>query len=197
GGVVLLLIALYSLLGGIWLAALGGSRYYAALGIVLLASVGLLWRRRETGLWLYALILAATLVWGLWEAGADFWALAPRYGLLFLLGLWLLAPPATRGFAAPRPARTAIGAVMAGMLAVLVYGIFNDPQEIDGTLARAQPAQARPVPGVAAEDWPSYGRTEGGVRYSPLTQINNKNVKALEVAWTYRTGDFRTENDSA
>jgi len=196
GWVVLLLIAVYSLLGGAWLAALGGSWYYAVLGIVLLASVGFLWRRRETGLWLYALVLAATLAWGVWEAGADFWALAPRYGLLFLLGLWLLLPPATRGFAGPRPAKAAIGTAMVGMLAVLGYGLFNDPQEIDGTLSRAQPAQARPVPGVAAEDWPSYGRTEGGVRYSPLAQINDKNVKDLQVAWTYRTGDFRTDNDS-
>lgn len=196
GWVILLLIALYSLIGGIWLAALGGSWYYVVLGIVLLASVGFLWRRSETGLWLYALVLAATLVWGIWEAGADFWALAPRYGLLFLLGLWLLLPPATRGFGAPRPTKIAIGAAMVSMLAVLGYGIFNDPQEINGTLSRAQPAQAQPVPGVAAEDWPSYGRTEGGVRYSPLAQINDQNVNTLQVAWTYRTGDFRTDNDS-
>ncbi|GAB1577321.1 glucose/quinate/shikimate family membrane-bound PQQ-dependent dehydrogenase [Bordetella petrii] len=197
GWVVLLLIALYSLLGGVWLAALGGSWYYALLGIGLLASAAYLWRHREPGLWLYALALAATLAWGVWEVGADFWALAPRYGLLFLFGLWLLLPPATRGFAAPRPAKFAMGAAMAGMLAVLGYGIFNDPQEINGTLSRAQPAQAQPVPGVADEDWPSYGRTEGGVRYSPLAQINDENVKNLQVAWTYRTGDFRTENDSA
>jgi len=196
GWVALLLIALYSLLGGAWLAALGGSWYYALLGMALLASAEYLRRNRETGLWLYALALAATLAWGVWEAGADFWALAPRYDLLFLLGLWLLLPPATRGFAAPRPAKIAIGVAMAGMLAVLGYGIVNDPQEIDGTLSRAQPAQAQPVPGVADEDWPSYGRTEGGVRYSPLAQINDKNVKDLRVAWTYRTGDFRTDNDS-
>ncbi|CAM3924788.1 glucose/quinate/shikimate family membrane-bound PQQ-dependent dehydrogenase [Bordetella muralis] len=196
GWVILLLIALYSLVGGVWLATLGGSWYYAVLGIVLLACAGLLWRNRETGLWLYALVLAATVVWGVWEAGTDFWALAPRYDILFLLGLWLLLPPATRGFAAPRPAKGAIGIAMIAMLGVLGYGIFNDPQEINGTLSRAQPAEAKPVSGVAAEDWPSYGRTEGGVRYSPLTQINDSNAKNLQVAWTYRTGDFRTENDS-
>lgn len=196
GWVILLLIALYSLVGGVWLATLGGSWYYAVLGIVLLACAGLLWRNRETGLWLYALVLAATVVWGVWEAGTDFWALAPRYDILFLLGLWLLLPPATRGFAAPRPAKAAIGIAMIAMLGVLGYGIFNDPQEINGTLSRAQPAEAKAVSGVAAEDWPSYGRTEGGVRYSPLTQINDSNAKNLQVAWTYRTGDFRTENDS-
>ncbi|VCU70906.1 Quinoprotein glucose dehydrogenase [Pigmentiphaga humi] len=197
GWLVLLLVALYSLFGGVWLAALGGSWYYAAVGVALLASAWCLRRNRTAGLWLYALILAATLLWGIWEAGADFWALAPRYDVLFLLGLWLLLPPATRGFIAPRPAKTAIGLAMAGMLAVLGYGIVDDPQETHGTFSRAQPAQTRPVAGVAEEDWPAYGRTEGGVRYSPLAQINEGNVQDLRVAWTYRTGDFRTDNDSA
>ncbi|MER1968565.1 glucose/quinate/shikimate family membrane-bound PQQ-dependent dehydrogenase [Castellaniella sp. GW247-6E4] len=196
GWIVLLLIALFSLLGGAWLAVLGGSWYYAALGVALLLSVWFLRRGQATGLWLYALILAATLVWGLWEVGADFWALAPRYDLLFLLGLWLLLPAATRGFVSPRPAKTAMGVAMVAMLVVLGYGVYDDPQEIDGVFARAQPAQAQAVRGVADEDWPSYGRTEGGVRYSPLTQINAGNVKDLQVAWVYHTGDFRGENDS-
>ncbi len=34
------------------------------------------------------------------------------------------------------------------------------------------------------------------VRYSPLTQIDSDNVKGLEVAWTFRTGEIPTENDS-
>jgi len=197
GWIVLLLIALFSLLGGAWLVVLGGSWYYAVVGVALLVCAGLLMRGRTAALWLYALILAATLVWGLWEVGTDFWALAPRYDLLFLLGLWLLLPAATRGLVSPRPAKAAMGVAMVAMLAVLGYGVFNDPQEINGTFARTQPAEAQPVPGVANEDWPSYARTEGGVRYSPLTQINDGNVGNLQVAWTYHTGDFRTENDSA
>ncbi len=39
-------------------------------------------------------------------------------------------------------------------------------------------------------EWSSYGRDSGGSRYSPLSQINRANVKRLEVAWTYRTGDL-------
>ena len=197
GLAVLLLIALYSLLGGIWLMVLGGSWYYAALGVALLANAWLLRRNRTTGLWLYALVLATTLAWGIWEVGADFWALAPRYDVLFLLGLWLLLPPATRGFAGPQFAKAAIAVAMTGMLVVLGYGIYDDPQEINGAFSRVQPTQAQPVAGVADDDWPAYGRTEGGVRYSPLAQIDDGNVKDLRVAWTYRTGDFRTENDSA
>lgn len=35
------------------------------------------------------------------------------------------------------------------------------------------------------KDWPFYGGNKGGNRYSPLSQINRKNVKELKVAWMY------------
>lgn len=38
-------------------------------------------------------------------------------------------------------------------------------------------------------DWIDYGNDRGGTRYSPLTQIDKSNVKHLEVAWTFNTGD--------
>jgi quinoprotein glucose dehydrogenase len=38
-------------------------------------------------------------------------------------------------------------------------------------------------------EWPAYGRDPQGTRYSPLDQIDRKNVAALTVAWTYRTGE--------
>jgi quinoprotein glucose dehydrogenase len=37
--------------------------------------------------------------------------------------------------------------------------------------------------------WPDYGNDKGGSRYSPLTQITRENVRYLEVAWEYHTGD--------
>ena len=36
-----------------------------------------------------------------------------------------------------------------------------------------------------AKEWPTYGHDSGGMRYSPLTQINASNVNSLAVAWTY------------
>lgn len=39
-------------------------------------------------------------------------------------------------------------------------------------------------------DWPVYGHDPGGSKYSPLAQINRKNVQTLKVAWTYHTGDM-------
>ncbi len=37
--------------------------------------------------------------------------------------------------------------------------------------------------------WGEWGGSDGGLRYSPLTQINRRNVGSLQVAWTYRIGD--------
>src|SRR6266571_6438136 len=39
----------------------------------------------------------------------------------------------------------------------------------------------------AQTDWPVYGHDPGGMRFSPLKQINPKNVSKLQVAWTYDT----------
>jgi len=37
--------------------------------------------------------------------------------------------------------------------------------------------------------WPEHGGDPGGARFSPLDQINRDNVRDLEVAWSFRTGD--------
>jgi quinoprotein glucose dehydrogenase len=42
-------------------------------------------------------------------------------------------------------------------------------------------------------DWPSYGRTPGGDRHSPLTQIDRGNVGKLELAWEFKTGEAALE----
>ncbi len=36
-------------------------------------------------------------------------------------------------------------------------------------------------------DWPNFGNDPGGMRYSPLDQINTGNVTDLKLAWTYET----------
>ncbi|CAD0319181.1 Glycerol dehydrogenase large subunit [Xanthomonas hortorum pv. cynarae] len=49
----------------------------------------------------------------------------------------------------------------------------------------AQPANA-PVD----DDWAAYGRSQPGLRYSPLRQINRDNVAQLKQAWLFHTGDL-------
>ncbi len=47
----------------------------------------------------------------------------------------------------------------------------------------------RPAEEGSAGEWRSYGGDAGGTKYSPLDQINKKNVARLQQAWVYDTGD--------
>lgn len=85
--------------GGIWLAALGGSVYYAVVGAAMVISALLLWRGRRTGALVYGALLLGTLIWAFAEVGLDGWALLPRLGLLMALGAWLMMPWVRRGLA--------------------------------------------------------------------------------------------------
>jgi quinoprotein glucose dehydrogenase len=53
-----------------------------------------------------------------------------------------------------------------------------------GKAAAQQPAGKQ-----SEQDWPIYGGTPENNRYSPLKQINRKNVKDLEVAWQFDTDE--------
>jgi quinoprotein glucose dehydrogenase len=44
-------------------------------------------------------------------------------------------------------------------------------------------------------EWPCYGRDRGGMRHSPLTQIDRTNVARLKPVWTYRTGELERVQD--
>ncbi len=184
----------YLLIGGIWLTAIGGSWYYIISGIIMLIVAGLIWRRNSNALLLYALFLLGTMAWAVWEVGFDFWALAPRSDVIVIFGIWLILPFVYRGFIAT--SKTPVMAMVVSLVisaGVLAYAVFNDPQEINGTLPSAAQAPAQGT--VPAGDWPAYGRTQEGTRYSPLTQINEKNVKDLQQAWSFQTGDLKTPND--
>jgi quinoprotein glucose dehydrogenase len=49
---------------------------------------------------------------------------------------------------------------------------------------------ARAAPVIA--DWPVTGGDSGEQRFSPLHDIDRSNVNRLQVAWTYRHGDYRS-----
>ena len=50
------------------------------------------------------------------------------------------------------------------------------------------PAARRPASNEYRE-WPAYGGGADDIRYSSLRQINRKNVKQLQMAWSFDTGD--------
>src|SRR6266566_2652663 len=52
---------------------------------------------------------------------------------------------------------------------------------------------AAPAP---PRDWPVTGGDPGNTRYSPLTQIDRRNVARLRLAWTYHSGDVPPDSQS-
>ncbi|CAE1135212.1 membrane-bound PQQ-dependent dehydrogenase, glucose/quinate/shikimate family [Xanthomonas euroxanthea] len=196
------------LTGGVWLAALGGSWYYAPAGAALLIAGVLLFRGRNAGAWWFAAVVAASLLWTWWESGSDYWRWVPRLGLIVGLAfvLALLLPKLER------PVSRAVSRSVAGVLAavfVVAFALAFVPfgvTEADGVLAHAagmaaglvkrsasaSPAASdgQPANAPADDDWAAYGRSQAGQRYSPLQQINRDNVAQLTQAWVFHTGDL-------
>lgn len=196
-GTLLAVLGLALAVGGVWLAALGGSWYYLLSGAGLLLAGALLIARRAAALWVYAAVVLGTLVWAVWEVGLQWWDLAPRGGVLVLLGLWLLTPWVVRdlGRGTWRGAGIPLAASLVLSLGVAAYSLTQPPRlELDGSLPTAAPA---PPPGepIPAGEWHAYGRTGFGQRYAPLDRITAANVDRLERAWTYHTGDLRRPTD--
>lgn len=102
---------------------------------MLLVTSWLLARRRAEALWVYAALLLGTVVWAVWEAGFDFWSLAPRGDVLAPLGVWLLLPfIARRLVPRSRAARWALGLVLIGAAIVLGVSLTHDRHDLAGIL---------------------------------------------------------------
>ncbi|WP_313083208.1 glucose/quinate/shikimate family membrane-bound PQQ-dependent dehydrogenase [Atlantibacter sp.] len=190
------LCGLYLLIGGVWLVTLGGSWYYPIAGLVMLGVAWLLWRGKQSALWLYAALLLATMLWSIWEVGFDFWALTPRCDILVFFGIWLILPFVWRKL--PVISRPALPSMMVTLIitaGILGWAIFNDPQEINGTLKTDAAAATTTAPAIPDGDWPAYGRNQEGQRFSPLKQINADNVHELKEAWSFQTRDVKLPTD--
>jgi membrane-bound PQQ-dependent dehydrogenase (glucose/quinate/shikimate family) len=186
--VILGLIALPLILGGTQLVFLGGSFYYLLAGLLITASAIKVWQGNPFGSKIYAGLMVATVAWALLESGTNLWALAPRILPLSVIGIWFLTPWFRRslyqGNPSPLFSTTLALAIPAGFL-LLAVGVV-----ISGIGYEINPMPQRSGINTinTRTDWPSYGNTAGGSRYSPIDQINTENVARLEVAWTYRTG---------
>ncbi|MES2492047.1 MAG: membrane-bound PQQ-dependent dehydrogenase, glucose/quinate/shikimate family [Pseudomonadota bacterium] len=185
-----LLVALALTVGGAWLVGLGGSLYYLLAGLFVGAVAVLLWRLRPLAAWVYGAFLAATLIWALVEVGLDGWQLMPRLFGPAVLGLVFLLPGLRRPLG-----RAAFAPVLAGAAGLLAIGLAAIQPGPDAVADRAWPSRLIPD-GLNPGEWPQYGRTSAGQRFSPLTQIDKGNVSQLKVAWTYRTGVVQEDTPS-
>lgn len=190
-GLVLLATGLFFAIGGGKLVALGGSGYFLIAGIVTVLSAIQFFRRKSSAVILFLLVFVGTLIWSLFDAGLEFWPLVSR--LMVPAGLMLLAFliwPSLRkhegkhSLAKPSYAFSAL--LAAGMVVTLVQ-MFQPHPTVAGT---GEELPLIPVDKAKQQkDWDNYGNTPQGSRFVALDQITRDNVKDLQVAWTFRTGD--------
>src|SRR5690606_28056757 len=184
--IVLALIGLFLTGGGVWLIMLGGSPFYLFAGLMFLATAALLYLRHRAALWAYATLVLVALVWAIWEVGFDWWQLAPRGGIVVLVGLWLLTPWVRRPLLRVGEARPAspwpLAATIVLSIVVAAYAMGTPSHDLSGTLPTDRIASADFGGDVPPGEWHQYGRTPFGQRYSPLDQITPDNVSSLRVA---------------
>lgn len=192
--IVLAILAIALLYMGGKLLMLGGSAFYALMAVGLLITAILLFRNQRSALALYAVLMWITLAWIIWEVGFDKWQWIPRGDLFGVIGLWLAMPwvvkPLYRG---ERRFHAFLGGTVIIMIVVVIGLCFYDPVPQQGTISNAREQNSEQG---AANDWTAYGGSSDGLRFSALNQISKENVKNLEVAWTYHTGDLRQDADA-
>jgi quinoprotein glucose dehydrogenase len=186
-------IAVVLLWGGGELLALGGSPYYFIAGLLVGGSAMLVATGRWRGAQLYFLMILGTIIWAIWESGANSWALAARIAAPAVFGLWFLVPWTRRRLGrteSPHYARGAISIVAAvaigGLLHAAVGQSSVDPMFQAGVQQNV-PARSRTVAAPGA-DWATWGGTEAGERFSGLDQLTPDNVSGLQLAWVHRLG---------
>ncbi|SDO24277.1 glucose/quinate/shikimate family membrane-bound PQQ-dependent dehydrogenase [Vreelandella arcis] len=189
-GLILLIAGLALAIGGGKLLSLGGSAYYLIAGVGVMVSGVLLALRKGAALWLYALILLATLAWALWEVGLDWWQLVPRVAIPCLIGIVLLLPWWRKPLNSRGGSLALVGSITAAII-VAIASQFSAPGTIEGSLADNRQANANSVnpAQVAGDDWPAYGGTNAGTHYSSLDQITPENIGELKEVWRIQTGD--------
>lgn len=191
-GAVIALIGLVLAVGGVWLAALGGSPYYLVTGTAMLVAGWMLARQRSLGGWIYGAVVVLTLVWAFFEAGTNPWALVPRIiaPIVLLIAVILVMPTLSR---APGRWRVALGSA-AGVLvatAILFVALAGGRDSAVAALpAQQSPGMGDPSGQATGADWPAYGGTYSARRFSPLTEITAANVGKLQRAWLTHTGDM-------
>jgi quinoprotein glucose dehydrogenase len=198
-GAIVFLIGLVLAVGGGWLAVLGGSWYYLLAGVGMVLAGWQLARRRLSGAWWFVAVFVGTLLWAAWESGLSYWRWIPRFGLVVVLAFFVaLALPRLAGWRSRGLSRALAGLmalvfVVAFALAFAPHGVIEagKPGPAATAAAATSPTPgAQPANAPANDDWPAYGRSNAAQRYSPLAQIDRRNVAKLERAWTYRTGDL-------
>lgn len=190
---ILMVTGIALIWGGVILVSEGGSWYYLLSGIVLIGSGFLIWRGKPSGIWLFLLFFLGTVIWSLAEVGFQYWPLVPRLGLpLIFAVLVAFAAPSLVDFRYRDMIRKfsfSVAGLLIALLAVLFGLAFQPHNVIEPSAAEISEKAEGKLAEPQQSEWRSYAQSPTGIRYAPLDQITPENVKKLQVAWTFRTGD--------
>jgi len=178
--IVLAAVGLTLVAGGTVLMFEGGSLYYLAAGCAVLVAAVMLARRNGRAFIAYGALLAATMLWSLWEVGLDGWALAPRLLGPAILGVLLLLMP-TRKLSGTVSRWWIAGPALAILATMGVAGGLAVRDDFGSHTVAAVTSPAR----AQAAEWRHWGQSVAGTRYVATDQINTGNVRRLELAWRF------------
>ncbi len=190
---LLALVGLLLALPGGFLIYLGGSPYYLAAGLATLATSWFVFRRSAKAPIIFGAILGVTVLWSLFEAGLDVFALLPRLAAWLVVGSYFLTPWYRQSLQ-PRdpevisPNRWLVGAPSLAAIATVAVAM------VPGYERNGMGTDRETAGDAASGDWLHYGNTPGGSRFAGLEQINAETVGQLDEVWRYRTGveeDFK------
>jgi quinate dehydrogenase (quinone) len=196
-----LLIGLMMVIGlaigvlGAKLASVGGTWFFALMGLVMVVSAILIARNRRGGIVLYSLAFIVAVIWSISDAGWEYWPLFSRlfaFGVLALLSA-LVWPYMSKATVVRKGAAWGLAAILAAVLLASLGWMFKPQALVSAT-------EAVPVKPVAAgeeqKNWEHWGNTTHGDRFAALDQINKQNIDKLQVAWVAHTGDIPLSNGS-
>ena len=194
--IVIAIVGIAMLYMGTQLLLIGGTPFYALMGLGLLVTAITLFMNKKIALSLYALLMWMVLAWMIYEVGFDKWQWIPRGDIIGLIGLWLALPWVGRPLYKKEGRRfhPFLGTTVILIVALVVGMMFYDPLPQAGNITTQRQSGDTEV---AGSDWTAYGGTTNGLRFSSLKQITRDNVSKLDVAWTYHTGDVRDAEKDA
>jgi len=90
--IVIAIVGIAMLYMGAQLLLIGGTPFYALMGLGLLATAITLFMNKKIALSLYAILMWIVLAWMVYEVGFDKWQWIPRGDIIGVIGLWLALP---------------------------------------------------------------------------------------------------------
>ena len=176
---ILILLGLWLIPCGAYLAYLGGSLYYVLTGLAVGVAGWAFFKGDRRGGPIYGAVLVGTLAWTLVTAGLNPWQLQSRLFPPLVLGVLVYWPTLRR--------HAKIALLVLALAVIGFAGWLLSVNQLDTPSAFAAPASADASP--ASGEWRHYGNVQAGTRFSQLDQINPSNIGKLQHAWTYHTGD--------